>query len=451
MTDASQQAERGSKLAFNCYLVLLGFLAVGLRTGAAWHWHSQATADSHYLRLGDSHGYWTLAGHIARGEPYQYGSPNASIFRAPLMPILLSPFTLIEDQWSAVLCARLIAGNLLGIITVALVAWLAGRLAGRQAALVSAALASCYPGAIGMSVVILSEMLFVPLLLGYLLSWHSAWQASGSIKRITLALLTGLIGGLATLTRPSWLLFTPFMAVLGLLYPSYRKTHLQIVLAIGLGMCLAMTPWWIRNYQITGKLVLTTLQVGPSLLDSFHPGATGGSDEDMRFMRTIEQEQLQADQHAEKPLQSTLEWRINQRAQTAALSWCKQNPTQLLRLGLAKFSKTWSLWPDGGNAGSTAMRMAITVSSFGALSLAIWGSLVYWSSRRLMLAICWSPCLYFTLLHMVFVGSVRYREPAMMVLLAVAGGALVTLLYRHSSPIQDSARANTMLPDRSSG
>ena len=36
--------------------------------------------------------------------------------------------------------------------------------------------------------------------------------------------------------------------------------------------------------------------------------------------------------------------------------------------------------------------------------------------------LCWLPAVYLTLLHVVFVSSLRYREPAMLALLALAAG-----------------------------
>ena len=441
----------------NRWMLLVLLFAFVLRVGAAVYWHRSALPENGFLRLGDSDGYWVLASHIARGEPYQYGSENASVFRAPMMPLLLSPMTLIEDRSTAIFCARIV-GALLGTLSVYLVSLLAFRLAGKHAALAAALLASLYPSAIGVSIIILSEMLFMPPMLTFLLLWSDSLQEGTTKQRVRLALLTGIVGGLAILARPSWLLFTPMVAVLGLGLVQRRVVFVQTILWTGLGISIAMMPWWVRNYNVTGKFVLTTLQVGPSLYDSFHPGASGGSDEGMNFMRRIEAEQTEADQASAETsegkvtsLESTFEWRINRRAQLQAIDWCLENPLEIPRLALAKLKKTWSLWPDGGDVGSPLIRAAVSLSMHTVMLLAFWGSWKLYRTQTLMLAICWSPCLYFTLLHMVFVGSVRYREPAVIVLLAVAGCSLARWFFPQDSSVQDSSRVEFAKPDRSTG
>jgi hypothetical protein len=45
----------------------------------------------------------------------------------------------------------------------------------------------------------------------------------------------------------------------------------------------------------------------------------------------------------------------------------------------------------------------------------------------------WLPAVYLTLLHTVFVSSIRYREPAMLCLLTLAGAAIA----RRVSPSSD--------------
>jgi 4-amino-4-deoxy-L-arabinose transferase-like glycosyltransferase len=423
---------------------MIGLLVVafGLRVFAALLWQAQASPQANYLRLGDSHGYWFLAQQIATLQPYEYGSPNASIFRAPLLPLLLAPLTLIADPWLAVFSARCL-GAALGTLAVWLVSVLARRLAGIRSALAAAALAAFYPSAVGMSVLVLSEMLFVPLMLMHLLFWQSAWKAPSLGSRCRFAFLCGLVAGLAVLTRPSWLLFIPMMAIIGFAIGPRRLAHFQIASLSLLGLCLVMTPWWIRNASLTGKFVPTTLQVGPSLMDGLREGATGKSDQGMEFMQQIIQQQAQIDANAPSPLDGSFEWRVNRRATLSAIQWAAENPGEAIRLAGKKFCRTWSLWPDGNELASNRMKLAITTSFLAIFGLAVAGTWLRRGQPGWNLASYWMPCLYFTLLHMVFVGSIRYREPAMVALLALSGCAMAQLLRFLASRSKDFVRAES--------
>ncbi len=419
-------------------VLLVLVLALTLRVSAAAYWQRQADSEGRLFRLGDSHSYWTLATEFIRGRPYQYGSPNASVFRAPVYPILLAPFTLIEDQRTAVWAARL-CGCALGTLAVGLVMVLANQLAGPRAVVPAGLLAAIYPGAIGMSVVILSEAIFCPLMLLHLWFWQIAWHHCRQRVVWLCAIAAGCVAGLAILARPSWLLFTPMLFALGMLLGPRRDRHALLFAGMLIGIGFTMSPWWIRNANITGRFVLTTLQVGPSLYDGLHAGATGASDEGMRFMDQFLAEQISADAQASNS-PSTLEFRLNRRAQQAALEWAVANPSETALLAFRKFLRTWSLWPNGGEVGSSTLRVGLTLGCFGILALAIVGTLggtaeiaVQGGStgcRSWAVGFYWLPCLYFTMLHMIFVGSIRYREPALLVLTIVAGVGTPVLLNK---------------------
>ncbi len=445
--------------------------------------------------MGDSDSYWVLAGHIARGEPYEYGSPDASIFRAPLYPLVLSPFTRINSKSEAVFWARMF-GCVCGTLVVWLVMLLAASIQrtlqpanssatnqfdqstvaqhsvlsnkldnqatpttpttrsvvprslgqldlGSNACLAAGLMAAFYPGAIGMSIVILSEAIFCPLMLLTLLGWHRALISRNTKVVLWISLLAGICSGLAILARPSWLLFMPLAGCI-VLIASQRRWHQFTVLAVmALGCVAVMSPWWVRNYRLTNRLVPTTLQVGPSLYDGLHAGASGGSDENMDFVNDFIQRQRQADAEAGLSRQpgpaqlrahSTFEYRLNASMNRAAIDWVRKNISGAIYLAMVKFGRTWSLWPSAGEMGSTGLRAALTLGCFGILSLAAWVSRPGRPQRskafRVSLALCWGPALYFTLLHMVFVGSIRYREPAMLVLAALAGCSFSPLAWR---------------------
>jgi hypothetical protein len=291
-------------------------------------------------------------------------------------------------------------------------------------------LAAIYPGAIGMSIVILSEAVFCPLMILHLWLWQIGWSKRNGRLAFAIAVAAGCIAGLAILARPSWLLFTPWLFAIGVLFGSQRMRHLVMFAGAMVGIVMVMSPWWVRNADVTGRFVLTTLQVGPSLYDGLHEGATGASDEGMAFMVQLAEEQRSLDAQKDR-VASTFEFRLNQHSQRKAVMWVMEHPIDAVMLAIRKFQRTWSLWPNGGEVGSSILRVALTVGCLGILSLALIGSLSSWRGQamltegigmpRITLGFYWMPAAYFTLLHMIFVGSIRYREPALLVLTVVAG------------------------------
>ena len=104
---------------------------------------------------------------------------------------------------------------ILGALTVLAVGWLGTLMFDVKVGLYAGVLASLYPGAIAMSILILSEgpfclFMILELIALYLCFLAPAEQVS---RRGWVALLLGAFAALAVLIRPSWLLYTP--ALLG--------------------------------------------------------------------------------------------------------------------------------------------------------------------------------------------------------------------------------------------
>src|SRR4029453_6437120 len=187
---------------------------------------------------------------------------------------------------------------------------------------------------------VLSEAPFVPLMLLNLIAWTRAWRATDTKQMVAWALAGGVWAGLATLMRPSWLLFIPFAAAIGIALGPNRYKHLRIAAVMLAGLCVAMSPWWIRNVFVAGRFVPTSLQVGASLYDGLSPTATGASE--MSFVPQFVAEQQAADAQPDADMAGLFEDRLDRRMRDAAFAWARQNPGRVLQLAGIKFWRMWS-------------------------------------------------------------------------------------------------------------
>lgn len=406
---------------FRTRWLLAAILAVALviRLGAAIWWQSRVPAGKQF-GFPDSESYWQLGQKIAAGERYEFGPLPYRLFRTPGYPLLLSPLFVVGGQDVSVMAGRVMSA-VLGTLTAALAAILGWRMFDQRVGLLAGFAVAIYPEAIAQSVFVLSEAPFTPLMLVQLIAWIAAWQSNAKREVVIWAIVGGIAAGLATLMRPSWLLFTPFALAIGLAFIAERIKQLQIGGLMLAALCVTMLPWWTYAYSIAGRFVPTSLQVGASLYDGLSPIATGASD--MRFVPEFEEEQRRFDTTHPPPAVQLFEDRLDERMKQASIAWAVAHPQRVLQLAGIKFLRIWNPWPNAAEFGSPKLRLVLMLSYVPAMILTAVGCYRSW-------ALGWPvwllllPAVYFTLLHMVFVSSIRYRQPAMVPLLVLSAVAV---------------------------
>ncbi|MCY2988583.1 MAG: glycosyltransferase family 39 protein [Planctomycetota bacterium] len=432
-------------------VALILFIACAVRLAAGCWWQQQLPPGKRF-GFPDSEAYWHLAQTLVRGQPFQM-NPDRRVFRTPGYPATLASLFLLVGDDPPVVWARAL-NALLGTLAVGGVMGLAYSLFDRRAALLAGLAAAVCPESIATGVFVLSEAPFCPLLLLQLVLGTWAWKSRAAPQAAGWATVSGVAAGLATLLRPSWLLFTPFaLAVAWFVRPGRTqppacpfpggRRYTLVSLCMLLGLVTAMSPWWIRNWRVTGSFVPTTLQVGESLYDGWNPHANGGSD--MRFVDEFRQQLRTEDAQrgATSEELATFESRLDRRMWDAALAWAQGQPRRVAELAVVKFLRIWNVWPNEPGLQSPLVRVAVLCGYAPVLVFSVIGAWKF-AGRGWPYLLCGLPAVYFTALHMVFVGSLRYRQPALLPLIVLAAGAAWELVVRGGlrspAPVEDSPR-----------
>jgi 4-amino-4-deoxy-L-arabinose transferase-like glycosyltransferase len=356
---------------------------------------------------GDAEGYWQLAQNIVAGHDFAIYTPPRHVLRMPGFPLLIAASMSIFGN--AVLPARLLLA-VTGGLACGLVYWLGRVLFDRQIAFAGGMVAALMPTFIGFSALFLSETAFAAALVASLIP--AAYLVKelpysiGTGRCIALSIACGLLIGVATYMRPSWLLAAPIASALMLIAGRARPLAWCAAITIGVTTFLSLLPWGLRNERLTGHLVLTTLWMGPSLYDSLSPTATGESD--MAFY------------DRENKLAEMSEYEVDRQYRQRAWKFARENPARALKLSAIKLWHFWSPWPNAPQFQDWPHRIMVTATFVVFFGLAVRG-LIATRPSLTTLALTLGPIVYFSALHTIFIGSLRYRLPAEYPIALLAG------------------------------
>jgi 4-amino-4-deoxy-L-arabinose transferase-like glycosyltransferase len=357
---------------------VLPILLVGLMTRAA----VVVYAGQHpaMFEFPDTRRYLAVARNLACGR----GPVESETVRAgtdPLYPALLSlgVFCGLETDDQLLRFGRLI-NTLAGLAAIILVASTGRRIADSRAGLIAALIAANDPMMNFFNALVLTETCYITLLLGAIAALCRYCQTR-SLADVGIA---GLLLGLGTLTRSTSLLL-PFLLVpivwLMSAAPLARRAAALSVLLFS--VCIVLLPATVRNYRLFGHFIPVRTGGGASLMEALGPWADGGPG-----MNRINYPTIPPDAN---------EFERDRICREAALDWARHNPSRVMSLAAEKLCGAW------------LMRRQPPV-----------------------LGLLLAPAIYFSLVHMVFVGSVRYRLPAMpflFILSAVALDRILTLRF----------------------
>ena len=342
------------------------------------------------------------AGRGFSGASFYYppGSDVPTAFWDALYPLFLAGTYTVAGH--SITTVRIVQA-LLGAVAVWLTYWLGNRLGGRRAAMVAASISAVYPFFVYYSAQLLTETLFMLLILAVFAVLLKAAESPSALWHS----LLGVLVGLAALCRAE-----AFYAGLALIAWAAWKTNVRLA-AVGL-VCVAlvMAPWVARNQLTFGAPILTTTKLGYNLYKYYHPTMT--ADQTVRGVPFPDLDGL-TEPEREKVMRE------------AAIGFMSADPARTAWFMLNKLALLFKLSPSNE-----------VNQRYAAISLLSYGALLPFMAGGLVLAVRrggdWLPLVGYVLFSVatkaaVFAG-IRLRMQIEPFLILLAALALSTLAQR---------------------
>lgn len=340
---------------------------------------------------GDALDYDAIARNVVAGRGFTINGLDPTAYRAPAYPLFLSLLYAVSND--SLLFVRLIQAALgVGIVYLT---WLLGRdLFTRAVGAIASLIVAVHPLLIYFGVYLWTETLYTLTITAIAYTMLRGLQA-GRLRWIA---LSGLLLGVAALTRPQALLQAPFMLLVVLLM--LREQGWARRLLAGALLTLAtlapIAPWTARNMAAFNEFVFIDTHGGVTLYGSYDP-AGGGAFVD----RPLPGAEWSALTELERDEVYT----------NAAFDWIRENPLTALSLIPARLWRATSPTTIviGELSGWWTPIAHLIYLAFQAVAAV--GLIIGWRRNRLSVVL-WLALLSTLLVTVIFYGTARFSLPA---------------------------------------
>jgi|APSaa5957512535_1039671.scaffolds.fasta_scaffold07583_2 hypothetical protein len=282
-------------------------------------------------------------------------------------------------------------------------------------ALLSAIVASLYPHFLFYSVSGLTETFYTFLLLLSFLYFYR--------KKYILA-ITILV--LSLLVKPTLDILNPILIVLfiGVVHKSGYKKIFKYLSVYSVIYIVLLLPWWVHQYEKYGEFVRFNLADGIVLYSGNNPLNTSGGG--------VARDNGSSDMNLEQFNYIKNPVRRNEVIKKSAIDYIMKNPYRFLELAGVKFTRFWRLWPHTEYYQQWYV-IATSLLSYGVILFLAIGFLlrnvkIYFRKIIPIFALFG----YLTLVHMVTIGSIRYRFPLEPFLIIFASYFFIDFVKKYS-------------------
>jgi 4-amino-4-deoxy-L-arabinose transferase-like glycosyltransferase len=397
-------------------------------------------ATPHFSPLEDSAAYDTsavsLVTHGTFAPSLETLHPGASAYYPPLFGVVLAGVyelsgTGTHARWEA----GRVTEAILGAVAVWLIALIGARLFGRRVGLAAGGIAAVYPPLVLVGSSLLSEPLFVPLVLGAVLAALSYRED----RRNRWLLLSGLLIGLAALTRGNGV-FLAIPAAFLVWVDRPRRTWRSVA---GPALLIATTiavlvPWTVRNAEVFHRFVPISTDSGFTLGGTFNATAQGPAN---RFPAMWEFPQAHIQQlYAAHP--GSTEASINDTLLREALHYMREHPGSVVKTAYWDTVRLLDLTPSVERFYAPYERYPLwlaiaSVYTFWVLALLGIAALAWRGTRQAVRRAppaLWAVPLTLYLTSVLLIGMTRLRVPLdPFLIFVVAAGAVAAYDRRRAA------------------